>query len=139
VLVAAPVTCEGFMPAAAASRWLAAVSPQLEMVLRDGVPQVGVIGAPWARLEVETGAEGRSIHIRPRALHLGDLRLGLWSPTFSMSLPALPGGAMITSVQPVAGGFVMRGTLSEWQRSLSREGVERLLAGMRAGKERLDI
>jgi len=56
-----------------------------------------------------------------------------------MSLPALPGGAMITSVQPVAGGFVMRGTLSEWQRSLSREGVERLLAGMRAGKERLDI
>jgi len=39
----------------------------------------------------------------------------------------------------VAGGFVVRGTLSEWQRSLSREGVERLLASMRAGKERLDI
>jgi hypothetical protein len=139
VLVAAPVLCEGFMPAAAASRWLAAVSPQLEMVLQDGVPRVGVIGAPWARLEVETGAEGRSIHIRPRALHLGDLRLALWSPTFSMSLPALPGGAMVTSVEPVAGGFVVRGTLSEWQRSLSREGIERLLAGMRAGQERLDI
>ena len=127
------------MPAAAASRWLAAVSPQLELVLQDGVPRVGVIGAPWARLEMETGAEGRSIHIRPRALHLGDLRLALWSPTFSMSLPALPGGAMVTSVEPVAGGFVVRGTLSEWQRSLSREGVERLLSGMRSGKERLDI
>src|SRR6201982_2602616 len=67
VLVAAPVLCEGFMPAAAASRWLAAVSPQLELVLQDGFPQVGVIGAPWARLEVGTRAEGRSIHLPPRA------------------------------------------------------------------------
>ena len=139
VLLAAPVLCEGFMPAAAASRWLATVSSQLELVLQDGVPQVGVTGAPWARLEVEAGAEGQSIHIRPRALRLGDLRLALWSPTFSASLPALPGGAMVTSVEPVAGGFLMRGTLSEWQRSLSREGVERLLAGMRAGKEHLDL
>jgi len=115
------------------------VSPQLELVLQDGLPQVGVIGAPWARLEVETGAEGRSIQIRPRALRLGDLRLALWSPTFSMALPALPGGAAVTSVEPVAGGFVVRGTLSEWRRSLSREGVERLLAGMRAGNDRIDL
>jgi hypothetical protein len=139
VLVAAPVLCEGFMPAAAASRWLATISPQLEMVLRNGVPQVGVVGAPWARLEVEAGAEGRSVHIRLRALHLGDLRLSLWSPTFRVSVPELPGGVMLTSVEPVAGGFVMRGMLSEWQRSLSREGVERLLAGMRAGNDRLDL
>ncbi|HWM95601.1 MAG TPA: hypothetical protein VNO54_00965 [Streptosporangiaceae bacterium] len=139
VLVAAPVLCEGFMPAAAASRWLATISPQLELVLRDGVPQVGVIGAPWARLEVEAGAEGRSVHIRPRALQLGDLRLSLWSPTFSVPVPELPGGVMLTSVEPVAGGFVMRGMISEWQRSLSREGVERLLAGMRAGNDRLDL
>jgi hypothetical protein len=133
------VLCEGFMPAEAASRWLATVSPLLELVLRDGVPQVGVVGAPWVRLEVETGAEGRSVHVRPRALHLGDLRLSLWSPTFSVPVPELPGGAMLTSVRPVAGGFVMRGMLSEWQRSLSREGVERLLAGMRAGNDRLDL
>lgn len=139
VLMAAPVLCEGFMSAGAASRWLATVSPLLELVLRDGVPQVGVVGAPWARLEVETGAEGRSMQIRPRALHLGDLRLSLWSPTFSLPVPELPGGVMLTSVQPVAGGFVMRGMLGEWQRSLSREGVERLLAGMRAGNDRLDL
>ena len=139
VLVAAPVLCEGLMPADAASRWLATISPQLEMVLRNGVPQVGVVGAPWARLEVEAGAEGRSVHIRPRALRLGDLRLSLWSPTFNMSMPELPSGAMLTSVEPVAGGFVMRATLSEWRRSLSREGVERLLAGMRAGNDRLDL
>jgi hypothetical protein len=139
VLVAAPVLCEGFMPAAAASGWLATISPQLEMVLRDGVPHVGVVGAPWARLEVETGAEGRSVHVRLRALRLGDLRLALWSPTFSVSVPELPGGVMLTSVEPVAGGFVMRGMLSEWQRSLSREGVERLLAGMRAENDRLDL
>jgi hypothetical protein len=139
VLVVAPVLCEGFMPAAAASRWLATISPQLELVLRDGVPQVGVIGAPWARLEVEAGAEGRSVHVRARALHLGDLRLSLWSPTFSMTLPDLPGGVMLTSVEPVAGGFVMRGMLSEWQRSLSRGGVERLLAAMRSENDRLDL
>jgi hypothetical protein len=29
--------------------------------------------------------------------------------------------------------------LSEWQRSLSREGVERLLAAMRSGTERFDL
>ena len=139
VLVAAPVLCEGFMSVKAASRWLATISSQLELVLDDGVPQVGVVGAPWARLEVEAGAEGRSVHIRPRALRLGDLRLSLWSPTFNMSMPELPGGAVLTSVEPVAGGFVMRGMLSEWQRSLSREGVERLLAGMRAGNDRLDL
>jgi len=138
-LVAAPVLCEGFMPAAAASRWLASVSPQLELSLRDGVPEVGVIGAPWARLEVQAGAEGRSVQIRPRALRLGDLRLSLWSPTFSAPLPELPGGVMLTSVEPAAGGFVMRGTIAEWQRSLSREGVDQLLAGMRAGQDRLDL
>jgi hypothetical protein len=138
-LVAAPVICEGFMSAAAASRWLATISSQLELVFHDGVPQVGVIGAPWARLEVQAGAGGRSIHIRPRALRLGDLRLALWSPTFTVDLPVLPGGGMITSVEPAAGGFIMRGTLGEWQRSLSREGVERLLAGMRAGRDRLDL
>lgn len=138
-LVAAPVLCEGFMSASAASRWLATVSSRLELALRDGIPQVGVKGAPWARLEVEAGAEGRSIRIRPRALHVGDLRLSVWSPTFTVSLPVLPSGVMLTSVEPAAGGFLMHGVLSEWQRSLSREGVERLLAGMRSGKERLDI
>ena len=54
-------------------------------------------------------------------------------------MPELPGGAMLTSVEPVAGGFIMRGMLGEWQRSLSREGVERLLAGMRAGNDRIDL
>jgi hypothetical protein len=138
-LVAAPVLCEAFMSAAAASRWLATVSPQLELVLVAGVPQVGVIGAPWARLEVQAGAGGRSVHIRPRALRLGDLRLSLWSPTFTVDLPVLPGGGMLTLVEAAEGGFVVRSTLGEWQRSLSREGVDRLLAGMRAGKDRLDI
>ena len=79
------------------------------------------------------------MNVRPRALHLGGRRLSLWSPTFSVSVPELPGGAMLTSVQPVAGGFVMGGMISDWQRSLSREGVERLLAGMRAGNDRLDL
>jgi hypothetical protein len=29
--------------------------------------------------------------------------------------------------------------LSEWQRPLSRQDIDRLLSGMRAGKDRLDL
>jgi hypothetical protein len=46
---------------------------------------------------------------------------------------------MLTSVEPAPGGFLARGLFSEWRRSLSRDDVERLLAGMRAEQERLDI
>ena len=139
VLVAAPLLCEGFMSAAAASRWLATVSPLLELDMSDGVPRVGVAGAPWVRLEVEAAAGGRSVNIHPRALHVGDWRLPVPSPTFSVPVPMLPGEIMLTSVEAAPGGFVMRGMLSEWQRSLSRDGIEQLLAAMRAGKDRLDI
>ena len=64
-LVAAPVFSEAFISASFASRWLAGVSPWLELVLQAGVPQVGAAGMPWLRLEMETGAEGRSIRLRP--------------------------------------------------------------------------
>jgi hypothetical protein len=126
-------------PAPAASRWLATVSPLLELDMSDGVPRVGVAGAPWVRLEVEAAAGGRSVNIHPRALHVGDWRLPVPSPTFSVPVPMLPGEIMLTSVEAAPGGFVMRGMLSEWQRSLSRDGIEQLLAAMRAGKDRLDI
>jgi hypothetical protein len=138
-LVAAPVHCEAFVSASFASSWLATVSPRLELALVAGVPQVGVAGMPWVRLEVETDAEGQSIRLRPRALYLLDRRLSLWSPAFHLTLPELPDGFMLTSVEPAPGGFLVRGLFSEWQRSLSRDDVERLLAGMRAGQDRLDI
>jgi hypothetical protein len=35
--------------------------------------------------------------------------------------------------------FVLRGVVSEWQRPLSGEDVERLVAAMRKGEDRLDI
>ena len=138
-LVAAPVFCEAFISASFASRWLAGVSPWLELVLRAGVPQVWVAGMPWLRLEMETGAEGRSIRLRPRALHLFERRVSLPAPAFHMSVSDLPDGFMLTSVEPAPGGFLVRGLLSNWQRSLSRDTVERLLAGMRAGTEPIDI
>ncbi len=138
-LVAAPVLCEAFISASFASRWLASVSPWLELVLQAGVPQVGVAGMPWLRLEMETGAEGRSIRLRPCALHLFERRVSLSAPAFHMSVPDLPDGFMLTSVEPAPGGFLVRGLLSDWQRSLSRDTVERLLAGMRAGTEPIDI
>ena len=46
---------------------------------------------------------------------------------------------MLTSVVPASEGFVLRGVVSEWQRPLSGEDVERLGAAMRKGEDRLDI
>ncbi|HET9970702.1 MAG TPA: hypothetical protein VFQ68_20875, partial [Streptosporangiaceae bacterium] len=82
LLVVAPVLVEAFVTVAAASRFLASVSSRLELTVSGGVPQVGVIGAPWLRLEVETGAGGESLRVQPRALHLFEQRLALWSPAF---------------------------------------------------------
>jgi hypothetical protein len=138
-LVAAPLLVEAFVPAPVASRWLAAASPRLELAVRDGVPQLGLARAPWARLEVEAGAEGRCILIRPRALHLRGRRLPVRSPAFRLAWTGLPRGLLLTAAEPAAHGFVVRGTLSEWQRSLSRADIERLLTGMRRGSDRLDL
>lgn len=138
-LVAAPVFCEAFISASAVSCWLATVSPRLELVMRAGVPQIGLTGVPWVRLELEAGAEGRNISLRPRALQIFGQRVALRSPALFLSPPALPAGLILTSVSPAAGGFLVRGLFGEWQRSLSREAVERLLAGMRAGRDRLDF
>jgi len=136
VLVAAPIRFEAFVSAAAASRWLAAVSPRLELATHAGIPQVGMVGAPWARLEVEAGAEGKSIRVVPRAVHLLDWRLSLPGvPAFHVPLPELPFDVSLTSVQPAPGGFVLRGVLEEWQRPLSRSDLDRLLAKMRGGQD----
>jgi hypothetical protein len=136
VLVAAPVRGEAFVSAADASRWLAGVSPRLELATHAGVPQVGMIGAPWARLEVEAGAEGKSIRIVPRALHLLDRRLSLLRiPAFHVPLPELPFDVTLTSVEPAPGGFVLRGLLPEWQRPLTRADIERLRARMRGSND----
>ena len=137
-LVAAPVLCEAFVSASVASRWLAPVSPRLELATYAGIPQIGMLGAPWARLEVEAIADGQSIRIQPRALHLLERRVAVRAPAFHVPLPPLPFDVTLTSVEPAPGGFVMRAVLAEWQRSLSRADLERLLTAMRAGKDRPD-
>jgi LmeA-like phospholipid-binding len=139
MLVAAPVLCEWFVSASVASGWLASVSPRLELATYAGVPQIGVAGKPWARLEVEAGADRKSVRIQPRALHLFDRRVWLRAPAFHVPLPDLPFDVMLTSVEPAPGGFVMRGVLTEWQRPLSRADLDRLLATIRAGKDRPDL
>jgi hypothetical protein len=132
VLVAAPIRCEAFLSAQAATRWLASVSPRLELAMHEGVPQVGLAGAPWLRLEVEPGAGGQSIRVVPRALHLLDRRLSLRVPAFHVPLPELPiDDVMLTAMEAAPGGFVMRGVLPEWQRPLSRADLERMLTLMR--------
>jgi hypothetical protein len=132
VLVAAPVRFEAFLSAQAATRWLAAVSSRLELAMHEGVPQVGLAGAPWLRLEVEPGAGGKSIRVVARALHLLDRRLPLRVPAFHVPLPELPFDVLLTSMEPAPGGFVMHGVLPEWQRPLARADLERLLTVMRS-------
>jgi hypothetical protein len=133
LLVVAPVLVEAFVTVAAASRFLASVSSRLELTVSEGVPKVGVVGAPWLRLEVETGAGGESLRVQPRALHLFDQRLALWSPAFHLPVPSLPSGLVLTSVEAAPGGFTVHGMLSEWQRSVAREDLDRLLAVIRGG------
>jgi hypothetical protein len=136
VLVAAPIRAEAFLSAQAATRWLAAVSPRLELTMQEGVPQVGLAGAPWLRLEVEPGAGGQSIRVVPRALHLLDRRLSLRVPAFHVPLPELPvDEVLLTAMEPAPGGFVLRGVLPEWQRPLARADLERLLTVMRGGPD----
>lgn len=135
-LVVAPVLVEGFVAAPAAARWLASVSSLLELAVKDGVPQVGLLGAPWVRLEIEAGAGGTSLRVQPRALRLLEQRLPLPSPAFHVPVPELPDGMVLTSVEPAPGGFVVRGLLSEWQRSVARDDIERLLATMRGAQDR---
>ena len=138
-LVAAPVLFEAFVSAAAASAYLAPVSPRLELTMHAGVPEVGVAGAPWIRLEVTAGAGGQSIRIQPRALYLLDWRVPVPSLAFDVPLPPLPlDGVLLTSVEPAPGGFLLKGTLPEWQRSLSRDDLDHLLSTIRGGKDRPD-
>jgi hypothetical protein len=138
-LVAAPVLFEAFVSASAASAWLATVSPRLELAMHAGVPQVGLLGAPWVRLEVAAGAGGQSIRIQPRALYVLDWRVSVPAPSFDVPLPPMPlEDVLLTSVDPAPGGFLVKGVLPEWQRSLSRDDLERLLAAIRGGKDRPD-
>jgi hypothetical protein len=134
--VVAPVLVEGFVPAPAAARWLAGVSSLLDLTFSDGLPQVSLVGAPWVRLEIEAGAGGTSLRVQPRALRLLEQRLPLPAPAFHLPVPGLPDGLVLTSVEPAPGGFVVRGLLSEWRRSVARDDVERLLAAIRGPQDR---
>jgi len=138
-LVVAPLLVEAFIPAPVVSRWLAGASPLLNLAWKDGVPQLSLARAPWARLEVEAGADGRCILIRPRAVYLHGRRQSLRFPAFALARPALPRGLLLTAVNATADGFVVSGTLSEYQKPLTRAYLERLLAAMRGGGEHLDL
>ncbi len=139
-LVAAPVLWEVDIPASFASSWLAAVEPRFDLAIGASGAYIGLAGrAPWARVEVETGGEGRSILLRPRALHVGSRRLPLRLPAYHVSLASLPSDVVLTSVEPHSAGVVMRGFVSEWRRSLSQGDVERLVTVLRAGQGRIDI
>ncbi|HEY6296803.1 MAG TPA: hypothetical protein VIX15_14170, partial [Streptosporangiaceae bacterium] len=80
---------------------------------------------------------GQSIRIQPRAVYVLDWRLPVPAPSFDVPLPPLPlDDVMITSVEPAPGGFLIKGTLPEWQHSLSRDDLDRLLAIIRGSKDR---
>ena len=135
-LVAAPVLFEAFISASAASAYLATVSPRLELTMNVGVPQVGLVGAPWVRLELAAGAGGQSIRVQPRAVYLLDWRVSVPAPSFDVPLPPLPlDDVLLTSAEPAPGGFLVKGILPEWQRSLSRDDLDRILSAIRGGRD----
>ena len=139
-LVAAPVLWEANIPASFVSSWLATVEPRFDLAIDASGPHIGLAGrAPWARMEVETAGQGRSILLPPRALRLGSRRLTLRLPAYHVSLASLPSDVVLTSVEPHSAGVVMRGIVSEWRRSLSPGDAERFVAVLRAGQGRIDI
>ncbi len=139
-LVAAPVLWEMNIPASFASSWLARVEPRFDLAIDAGGPHIGLAGrARRARMEVKAAAEGRSILLRPRALRLGSRRVPLRLPAYHVSLASLPGNVAVTSVETHAEGIVIRGSVSEWRRSLSRGDVERFVGVLRAGQGRIDL
>ena len=139
-LVAAPVLWEVNIRASFASSWLATVEPRFDLAIDASSPHIGLAGrAPWARVEVEAASEGRSILLRPRRLRLGSRRLPLRLPAYHVSLASLPSDVVLTSVEPLPAGIVMRGFVGEWRRSLSQGDVERFVAVLRAGQGRIDI
>jgi hypothetical protein len=59
------------------------------------------------------------------------------APSFDVPLPPLPlDDMMITAAEPAPGGFLIKGTLPEWQHSLSRDDLDHLLAIIRGAKDR---
>jgi hypothetical protein len=139
-LVAAPVRWEVLIPASSASSWLATVAPRFEVAFDTNGPHIGLAGrAPWARVEVGAGADGRSVRLQPRALRLGGRRVPMRLPAYHVSLPMLPRDVMLTSVEPDPAGVVVRGFLSEWRRPLSIGDVAGFVTALLAGKGRIDI
>jgi len=133
-LVTAPVGWQAYLPAASVEGWLAQTNPHLSVGFDAGGPFVALARrARWARLEIDTVAEGRSIRIKARALRLRHRRIALRLPGYNVPLGSLPKSVMCTSVEPDGQGVTVRGLLTEWQRSVTRADGERLLAALRAG------
>lgn len=139
-LVTAPVRWEAYLPAASVQGWLAEANPRFSVGFDAGGPFVGLARrARWARLEIDTVAEGRSIRIKARALRLGHRRVALRLPGYNLVLGSLPQDAVCTGVEPDGQGVTVRGLLTEWQRSVTRADFERLLASLRAGVLRFQL
>jgi hypothetical protein len=58
------------------------------------------------------------------------------APSFDVPLPPMPlDDVLLTSVDSAPGGFLIRGVLPEWQRSLSRDDLDRLLSAIRTPRD----
>jgi hypothetical protein len=135
-LVAAPIRWEAQVAASQASAWLSSVAPHLRVAVddEDGV-RVSLAGAaPTVDLQVEPRALGRAVRLVPRSLGWSGRRIGLRLPGYTVDLRGLPPDVAVTAVEAGGDRVVVRGVVTEWQRSLSRADVDRLLTKLRSGR-----
>jgi hypothetical protein len=139
-LVAAPVHWEITASVATVQEWLIRLAPHLDVSVDGPTPLVGLARRlRWIRMEFEPIAEGHSVRLVPRMLHTGSRRARLRLPSYNVALPALKDGDWISEVALRDGGVVIRGVRSEWQRSLSRADVDRIVKTLRSAGGRLNL
>jgi len=115
--------------------------------LHVAVSEAGVLSVSWfrrrswARLEVEAGADGRRIWVRPVALVVGSRR---WRcrrdlPRLSITVP-LPSDALrLVNLEPTDGGVQVRLRWDEWVLPLSTERQDDLLEKLAQASPYLDL
>jgi hypothetical protein len=77
--------------------------------------------------------------VQPQALNLGHRRIRLRAPGCNVALRSLPSQVLVTRVEALAREVVVGGIYTEWQRTVSRQEVQRLLTSLRSGRARVDI
>jgi hypothetical protein len=115
-LVTAPVQWEAHVSAEQVTSWCARLAPALTVTIGEDGVRVGLAARlPGTRLHLEPFADGRSIRLVPRALQVGQRRLGLRLPGYSVPLRELSPDVLVTEVELDGHRAIIRGLRTEWR------------------------